>query len=541
MSNTTDLSVDELQKMKRKQLQSLCKKHGIKANGKNEELVEQLLEAASSEEGEDGNGCIKDKKEERTEADDSEPSNNEDDAKDGSNDPPEIQAPETENRIDKPQFSSVAEQVIAEMETRALSLAESQRKEAVEKYNTAHNIIAETPKNGKLAGKTAAFEKAHDKIFKDDDSILNHWSARKTPGKATPNNKRPNAEDSSLDTNKRPRVEVLFASPTVVKSKSQKLESVQAKAMTSKVQRTQTPKTVTASIDGSKTAIAGSRSQPVDLSRLSPTALFTHEKAEMKESAEKEAPVAPVAAEATAEEEIARSEKPQNLDTPATEPAPVLETNASEQCDRTEEPAIDKTNEQTSTVETQLSKQRSLVVPSSKLPAKHKPSITTATAPVSSNKPSDVEKKVVAKQNQAQRPPAKAANYRKVESKIKAYINSKATEPKANVVKQSSAKASKPEPLRNVAKQSLPSFAPVRSKDHIAKQAKDSDNEQSNVPNYMKSTRATENRAHKPEASTQQPLSKNIIPANNAKARFKPYSRPSKPAVTAKPSSTLTK
>ncbi|KAJ2546311.1 hypothetical protein EV175_005646, partial [Coemansia sp. RSA 1933] len=55
MSNTTDFSVDELQTMKRKQLQSLCKKHGIKANGKNEELVEQLLEATGTDGGEENN------------------------------------------------------------------------------------------------------------------------------------------------------------------------------------------------------------------------------------------------------------------------------------------------------------------------------------------------------------------------------------------------------------------------------------------------------------------------------------------------------
>ncbi|KAJ2398293.1 hypothetical protein GGI23_003255, partial [Coemansia sp. RSA 2559] len=292
MASTTDFNVDELQNMKRKQLQSLCKKHGIKANGKNDELVEQLLEATNADEGEKSNSSIDDKQG-NAESDELEPSEGKDDTKVDSNDSPAIQAAETGSYVDKPQFTSVAEQVIAEMETRALSLAEGQRKEAVEKYNALRNIVAETPRKVQLAEKTTAvFDKAHDKIFKDDDSIVNHWAARKTPGKATPNNKRPNADEGTPGTIKRPRVEVLFASPTVVKAKAQKEGSAQAKAMTSKVQRTQTPKTAAASVDGSKTAVANSRSKPAGLSKLAATTLFATEIAEAKEAAKDPALVA---------------------------------------------------------------------------------------------------------------------------------------------------------------------------------------------------------------------------------------------------------
>ncbi|KAJ2719815.1 hypothetical protein GGI07_004984 [Coemansia sp. Benny D115] len=44
MTVSTDINVDELSNMKRKQLQALCKKHGIRANAKSEELVEQLVD-----------------------------------------------------------------------------------------------------------------------------------------------------------------------------------------------------------------------------------------------------------------------------------------------------------------------------------------------------------------------------------------------------------------------------------------------------------------------------------------------------------------
>ncbi|KAI8324343.1 hypothetical protein GQ54DRAFT_67399 [Martensiomyces pterosporus] len=50
-STAAGINVEELHGLKRKQLQALCKKHGIKANGKNEELIEHLTEYAQS-----GNG-----------------------------------------------------------------------------------------------------------------------------------------------------------------------------------------------------------------------------------------------------------------------------------------------------------------------------------------------------------------------------------------------------------------------------------------------------------------------------------------------------
>ncbi|KAJ2334968.1 hypothetical protein GGI00_001604, partial [Coemansia sp. RSA 2681] len=124
---------------------------------------------------------------------------------------------------------------------------------------------------------------AHEKLFSGSDSILSHWSAKKTTAATTPSNKRTN--DSSVqDSNKRPRMEVLFESPSVQpQSARPRRKSTKTKAMTAKVRRTAAP---SASLDGSKTVSADSRVKPTsDLATLAPTKLFADTPAAAEPSA----------------------------------------------------------------------------------------------------------------------------------------------------------------------------------------------------------------------------------------------------------------
>ncbi|KAI9139139.1 hypothetical protein BKA69DRAFT_1040387 [Paraphysoderma sedebokerense] len=48
VSTAESLTVDYLETLKRPQLQKLCKKYGVKASGKNTEIIERLLQAVDS-------------------------------------------------------------------------------------------------------------------------------------------------------------------------------------------------------------------------------------------------------------------------------------------------------------------------------------------------------------------------------------------------------------------------------------------------------------------------------------------------------------
>ncbi|KAJ2660632.1 hypothetical protein IWW48_002841 [Coemansia sp. RSA 1200] len=535
MTTITDLNVDELQKMKRKQLQTLCKKNGIKANGKNEELIEQLLETTKADDGLDCNASIE-KKDEGTESSDIESGNQAEDTNGSLYGTPESQAQEDTDCADKPQFSSVAEQVIAEMETRALSLADSQRKDAIKQYNATRNIVEETPRKAMTSGKTTVFDKAHDKIFGDDDSIVNHWSARKTPVKTTPNNKRPKPDESTLDTNKRPRFEVLFASPKVVKAKNQ--ESAHVKAMTSKVQRTQAPRISASSAGGSRTAIHDNRSISVDLNGVSPTTLFVNKS---QEKMEEKAPVLStesIISTANTEEATECGVSQEKGELP-TETGFVPELNASESIPIAEssttssESAITNDKKQSPDAQPPPSANKPLVASESQEIDMPKALLATDATTLPSNTMNSADTTKAAKQSTDQKQPANAANYRNVESKIKAYINSKPSEPKVKALKQSGGRINKPAPLKSATKR-LASAAPMRNKNRAAKQLKTTSDERNSTPSYMRATRATENRANKANISTrlekQKPLEKGAVATNkstNTNSRTKPYNPPS--------------
>ncbi|KAJ2478772.1 hypothetical protein EV174_004212 [Coemansia sp. RSA 2320] len=281
----SDINVDELHGMKRKQLQALCKKTGVKANGKSEELIERLMEhiqRGGSDSTSDDSNDDQQHYESAAEEDKSSPPPNEgaQNATPGklfkvvpllNTEPVVMDAPEAMSVVEPSQFSAQVKEFTAKLEARAAARFADQGVENIEKINPAFGLVTKTPKSQKLA-KTILFDKAHDKLFSSGDSILSHWSAKKTAGPATPNGKRNN--DSSVhESNKRPRVEVLFASPSVQpQSARQSRKSTRTRSMTAKAQRTAAPGAV---LDGSKTAAVDNRVQTAsDLKALSSTKLF---------------------------------------------------------------------------------------------------------------------------------------------------------------------------------------------------------------------------------------------------------------------------
>ncbi|KAJ2734285.1 hypothetical protein IW152_002416 [Coemansia sp. BCRC 34962] len=290
MTALADINVEELHTLKRKQLQSLCKKHGVKANGKSEEIIERLIERikkggtdnASNDSGTDSDSDDdNDGQRYDSATDEVKPST----LPEGGNQtttpgklfkvvpllntkPVEMDAPESMTVIEQAQFASQVEKFTAELEARAAAIAAQMGNGEVEKYNPAYGLIVKTPQN-KNATKTISFDKAHEKLFNSSDSIANHWSAKKVV--TTPSNKR--ANDGVPESNKRPRVEVLFESPAVQpQSAGAKRKSTRTKSMTVKAQRTAAPG---ASLDGSKTVAAERRVKPTgNAAALSSTKLF---------------------------------------------------------------------------------------------------------------------------------------------------------------------------------------------------------------------------------------------------------------------------
>ncbi|KAJ2416007.1 hypothetical protein H4218_001083 [Coemansia sp. IMI 209128] len=290
MATLADINIEELHTLKRKQLQSLCKKHGVKANGKSEEIIERLIDHINKG-GSDNASNASD-----TDSDDND--DDDDQRYDSATDkvkptavpngegqdatpeklfkvvpllntnPVEMDAPESMAVIDQAQFTSQVEKFTAQLEARAATIAAQMGNGEVEKYNPAYGLVVKTPRS-KNATKTISFDKAHERLFSSGDSIANHWSAKKVA--TTPNNKR--ANDGVPESNKRPRVEVLFESPSVQpQSARAKRKSTRGKSMTAKAQRTAAPG---ASLDGSKTVAAGGRVKPAGgAAALASTKLF---------------------------------------------------------------------------------------------------------------------------------------------------------------------------------------------------------------------------------------------------------------------------
>ncbi|KAJ2873943.1 hypothetical protein GGH93_002795, partial [Coemansia aciculifera] len=286
MATLADINIEELHTLKHKQLQSLCKKHGVKANGKSEEIVERLIECinngGSDHASNDSNNDSDDDDDDQRYDSATEESKSSTLPGDGdqiatpeklfkvvpllNTKPVEMDAPESITVVEQAQFTSQVEKFTAQLEARAAAIAAQMGNEDIEKYNPAYGLVVKTPRS-KTATKTIAFDKAHEKLFSSGDSIANHWSAKKV---TTPSNKRIN-DSSVLDSNKRPRVEVLFKSPSVQpQSERTKRKSTKVKSMTAKAQRTAAPG---ASLDGSKTVDIRVKSTS-DTAALSSTTLF---------------------------------------------------------------------------------------------------------------------------------------------------------------------------------------------------------------------------------------------------------------------------
>ncbi|KAJ2839943.1 hypothetical protein FBU31_000602 [Coemansia sp. 'formosensis'] len=288
MTALADINIEELHTLKRKQLQSLCKKHGVKANGKSEEIIERLIEhinkGGSDNASDSGDGGSDDDDDDDDQRYDSAAEEVKSSTLPSDGDqiatpeklfkvvpllkPAEMDAPESITVVDQAQFTSQVEKFTAQLEARAAAMAAQMGNDDIEKYNPAYGLVVKTPRS-KNATKTISFDKAHEKLFSSDDSIANHWSAKKV---TTPGNKRTN--DSVLDSNKRPRIEALFGSPSVQpQSARAKRKSTKVKSMTVKTQRTAAPG---ASLDGSKTVAADSRVKLAsDIAALSPATLFS--------------------------------------------------------------------------------------------------------------------------------------------------------------------------------------------------------------------------------------------------------------------------
>lgn len=160
-TSATEYTAPELYQLKRKQLQSMCKKHGIKANGKSEELIEQLLECT---------------------------------------DKPEEYVSATED---------ISRRVAEELDARTSSLDTQERQEILNQQTphkpTAESLLDNPPR-------TPSFDKVHCKLFDMDQSIASHWSV------TSPRSiKRTNSVELA-ESCKRPRIESLFGSPRAVKN-----------------------------------------------------------------------------------------------------------------------------------------------------------------------------------------------------------------------------------------------------------------------------------------------------------------------------------
>ncbi|KAJ1727761.1 hypothetical protein LPJ61_004406 [Coemansia biformis] len=315
MAAQTDASVDNLHALKRKQLQALCKKHGLKANGRTEELIELLVECRQGGGGggggssgladgaEESDGASSDSEDEQSDDAEEEQGKVFKDVPVTDDEPLEMEAPESMTFVNRELFPHMAEKVTAAMEARTEALATKKRSKAAGRQDgAADGSVPSTPARSKRATKALSFEQAHAKIFDNDDSIVNHWAAKKTPGAATPRSKRTIGDDGVLGSSKRPRIEPLFSSPEVIGPRMQSpvAQKKPAKAMTAKARRTAAATASAPGVaSGSKTVAAGIRARPADVSGLSSTKLFTATGSSNRaaEGIEDSAPIAGAAAE----------------------------------------------------------------------------------------------------------------------------------------------------------------------------------------------------------------------------------------------------
>ncbi|KAJ1898394.1 hypothetical protein LPJ66_002780 [Kickxella alabastrina] len=531
----TTINIDELSSLKRKQLQSLCKKHAIRANGKSEELIKRIVKYVRGGGGNDGSISTTGDKDTVTET----PSADEDSAieQDNNNNEEEEEeeeqyesadealkqvdsqstlasepqetadksdeAPEAASEpasepdldiVDRMQTPTVAEQVVAELELRSSALTADERKNILDQFTAENNIVSVTPSKARQIAvpRSVSFDRVHSKIFESDDSIVNHWAASKkekdtvsAAATATPKGKRANADVETPRSNKRSRVESISTLTVRTESPRQKRRgSSKVEPVSSKTAQEDVTGPEDAEDDGSVEAAAVSTEKVVV------------------------APSAPV---------VDPKKPAESVKTAKIKPTTIKDqTNA--------KPTVQARKK--------ISKTYIIKHPrSSVAPAERKSKLSTTSAlsrPVTAKpaKTSEMAPAVVSTQDRAAVKGSKprVPNFRSVESKVKAYINSKPPSPKVKAVKYKIVEAKQaPQPQTTKAEPKLKPKPKVSVAAAAEPKTPKVDASGKEVPGYMRSTRATEVRSHKPEA------------AKDGKSRFSPYSRPATKPTAAKP------
>ncbi|KAJ1721638.1 hypothetical protein LPJ53_003859 [Coemansia erecta] len=519
-----DIDIDQLAGLKRKQIQSLCKKHGIRANGKTEELVEHLIayakdgskpnepaaEQEENEEEEQDKDSTETPEEEPTVPEPEQPAEDaapclaedhngeavEEVAEEAVEESIEEATEDATEEVVKEVVEEAAEETIEEATeeaaevtveetadepaeeatqettkettkdvngTSSLPIAD-EPKDAEHKDSSTADIVPMTPKgsgNTKTAPKTLAFDRIHQNMFNSGDSIANHWSVKRA---ATPKAKRVDGDDEVPASNKRARIEPLFTSPGPKPQHPALRDSSSASTSTSNV-----PEATELPADQQDTSTTSTSETDIP--------------AVINESEE---------------------EKPASTDSTT--------LSSSSKTDDASQSLIQKPTVSKSSIEKRLSETTSFP---SRIPPPRKSDQPAATNPANDSK---TEAKPASTSS--------AANPRVVESKIKAYINAKPPSPKVKAVKH---KVVDPKQPPKAAPTTKPAAAALPT--DTRKKPKSSAADNDGIPSYMRPTRATESRAqaHKPVSAKAPVKGGEENSSHNGNGRFKPYSRPSNP------------
>ncbi|ORX66780.1 hypothetical protein DL89DRAFT_269823 [Linderina pennispora] len=515
---TTATIIDELPNLTRQDLQKLCKKAGIEANGTDEELVNELKEAVQSGKVGAESLAISDGEE----AGDKETEAAEDDTqvntvaatpKDVAT-PRDTATPDNEPATDpaptpkdpEPQTPEVSKKIAAELEVRATALASDERKVAVQTFDSQHKTDDDNgPEPAETPSKNV-FDEAHEKLFERDDSIAAHWSTKRTP-----HNKRV-GEPIEQGSSKRSKVEPLFMTPVRATPKMRTVTGTMSD------RATRVKPAVSAAAAGSKTVAVG-RTTRASKSQLSSTTLF----------ADAEKPVETVPKRVTRKAPLPKFKATKPAATPAKNGDKLtVEKVVEKALERkpVEAPATPKRKK----VSERLKTPRKLVVVGerpvtrSMSPRKPdaKPAESTAAPKTPARKP-PVPRRIATPKSKlpaARKAPAKPTTHAlpdltHVQSKVKAFIN---------------------KPAENKQKTENKPKESKRAPKLTEKTGKD------NVPHYMKSTRAAENRSRGTHAKPQPPVKgQAAAKERGTKARATPYTRPTRTRTAAAAAKTAEK
>ncbi|KAJ2787281.1 hypothetical protein GGI15_000831 [Coemansia interrupta] len=541
VTTVADIDIDQLAGLKRKQIQSLCKKHGIRANGKTEELIEHLT--AYARDGSRPNEPAADQQEDGEDEQD----------KDLSEAPEEVPpAPESEQPVEAADSSladevnsEVVEKVAEEAADEAIEeTAKEVAEEAVEK--TAEEVINEATEE--MAKKVveestedAVEEAAVEAVDEAAENVVSEVAgnmAEEAVDEA--------AENAPKETIKEPAEDVSATSPspiveesTITEDKGSSIANIAQMTPKRSGDTKAAPKTLAfdrihQNMFNSGDSIAnhwsvkraatpkakrmdGDDAVPASNKRARIEPLFTSPGPKPQQPAMHKLSSALTSASNvpdSAEQDTSPLSATAAANTPEEEMPPLENSTAVSSSDKTDDatkslirkPSISKSN-----IEKRLSETTSLP---SRIPPPRKsdqPATTNpAEDPKAESKPTNT---------------SLATNLRVVESKIKAYISAKPPSPKVKAVKH---KVVDPKQQSKTAPTTKPAAALPSD---VKKKPKPSTADNDGIPSYMRPTRATESRAqaHKP-ASTKAPVKgreENGSHTGNGNKRFSPYSRPS--------------